>query len=129
MSSKSDNHGHGPLSRRPPGNDIDVDDLEVTNKLLYKIMTLDKSMFDVNEDDIKQHFPFDPSSYPDNDHGSMYMFPPSSPLYRIKTHNWKHQKKKSRQNSCCTKPNKLGLILPLPNCYLNSIHHLSKYDQ
>ena len=45
------------------------------------------------------------------------------------THNWKHQKKKLGQHSCRTKPNKLDLIAPLPNCQLNSIHHSLNYDR
>ena len=32
------------------------------------------------------------------------------------------------QHYCQTMPNKLDLISSLPDCQLNSVHHLSKYD-
>lgn len=72
---------------------------------------------------------FDPSRYPDGEHGFMYMPSPFSFTSGTRTHDWNHQKKKSGQNSSWTKPNKLDLILPLPDWKLNFVHHLSKYDQ
>ena len=49
MSLKSDNHshGHGTPTRRPHSSDINVDEFEVTKELFDKVMTLDKSMFNV----------------------------------------------------------------------------------
>ena len=82
---------------------------------------------DANENDYDKLVPFDPSRYPDGANGAMYMWPLSSPP-RNYTHDCKHQKKKGAC-SRSTKPNKLNLILPLPDFRLNSIHHLLKYDK
>ena len=59
----------------------------------------------------------------------IYMLPSSSSPSRTRTHDRKHQKKKLGQHFCQTKPNKLYLISPLPDCRLNSILHSSKYDR
>ena len=62
-------------------------------KELYgKIMALDGSMFDINEDDVEQHAFFDPSRYPEGENGPMYMPSPSSSPSpsRIRTHDRKH---------------------------------------
>ena len=56
------------------------------------------------------------------------MLPPSSPL-RNQTHDRRHCKKKLGLHSCQTKPTKLNLISPLPDCKLNSVHHSFKYDR
>ena len=82
---------------------------------------------DVDENDYKEHVPFNPYCYPDGQHGAMYMGPPSSPP-RNRTHDRKYQKKKL-SHSRSTKPNKLNLISPLPDFQLNSFHHLLKYDR
>ena len=61
MNPTSKNHSHSSPSGCPLGSDIDVDEFKVTKELLDKVIAFGKSMFDVNEDDIKQHNPFDPS--------------------------------------------------------------------
>ena len=43
---------------RPPGSNINVDEFEVIKELFYKAMALDKTMFNVNEDDVERHVPF-----------------------------------------------------------------------
>ena len=68
---------------------------------------------DACENYYKELVPFDQSCYPDSENGAMYMRSPSSPP-RDRTHNCKHQKKKSSV-SRSTKPNKLTLISPLPD--------------
>ena len=92
-------------------------------------MALDKSIFDVDDDGVEQQVPFNPNRYSNGEHSSMYILPfsYSSPSRTI-THDQKHQKKKLRHNSCQTKPNSLYLISLLPDCQLNSIHHLWKID-
>ena len=37
-----------------------------------KVKELDKSMFDIDEDDIEQHVPFNSSYYPDSKHAFIY---------------------------------------------------------
>ena len=75
MSPKSNIHILGSPTGCPLGADIDIDidvdidEFEVTKGLYDKIMALDKCMFDVNEDDVEQHIPFDPSRYPDGENG------------------------------------------------------------
>ena len=106
MSPNSDKNSNdiGPSTERPPGSDRDAD-----------------------EGNCEELVPFNPSRYPDGANGSMYMRPPSSPP-RNRTHVCKHQKKKgSRSRS--KKPNKLNLILHLPDFRLHSVHHLLKYDR
>ena len=78
--------------------------------------------------DVKEHVPFDSSCYPNGTSASLYMTPPSSPPRNF-THDQKHQKKKLGSHSCCKRPNKLKLILPLPDCKFNSVHHSLKYDR
>ena len=84
------------------------------------------STCDADENYYDELVPFDPSRYPDGANGAMYMRPPLSPP-RNRTHDRKHQKKKSSR-SRSTNPNKLNLISPLPDFQLNSLHHLLKYD-
>ena len=73
VSPKSDGHSHGPPTGRPPGSDINADEVEVIQELFDKVMVLDKSMFDVDEDDVDQYVPFNSSYYPDGENTSMYM--------------------------------------------------------
>ena len=101
MSPKSDSHSQGPTNVRSPGVDNDVE---------YRV-------------------PFNPSRYPDDETGSMYMLPPYSSPSWTKTHDRKHRIKKVGQHYRQTKYNKLDLISPLPGCQENSIHHSSKYDR
>ena len=74
-------------------------------------------MFNVNEDDVEQHVPF-----------YLSLIPLLSPPTNL-THDRKHQKKKLRLHSCQTKPSKLNLISPLPDCRFNSVHHSLEYDR
>ena len=104
----------------PPGSDINVDEFKVTKKLFDKVMALDKSMLGINEDIVEQHVPFNSSWYPNGTSASLYMTLPSSPP-RNCTHDRNHQKKKG-SHSCRTRPNKMKLISPLPDCLLNSVH-------
>ena len=106
MSPISNKHSKdiSPSTGRPPGSNCDAD-----------------------ENEYEELVRFDPSYYPDDSNGLMYMQPPSSPP-RNSIHDYKHQKKKgSRSRS--TEPNKLNLISPLPDFRLNSIHHILKYDR
>ena len=91
MSPKSDNHSHshGPPTGRPLGSDIYVDEFKVTEELFGKVIALDKSMFDVNEDDVEQHVTFNSSRYPDGENSSLYMTPSLSPP-RNCTYDRKH---------------------------------------
>ena len=114
MSPKSDNHSNGPPTGRPPGSDINVDEFKVT-ELFDKIMTLDKSMFSVEKDDVEQHIPFDSSCYPDGENSSLHMSSHSPPP-RNRTHDRKHHKKKLEWYFGQTKFKKVNLILPLPDC-------------
>ena len=113
--------------RRPPCSDINTNEFKVTKELFDEVMALDKSLFDANEVDVEQHVPFNSSCYPDGANASLYMRSPSSPP-RNCTHDRKHQKRKG-SHSRRTKPNKLKLILPLPDCKLNYVHHSLKYDK
>ena len=80
-----------------------------------------------NKNDVDQHVPFDSNRYPDGANALLYMKPPSSPPTNC-TYDRKHQKKKG-SHSYRTKPNKLNLLLPLPDFRLHSVHHLIKYDR
>ena len=82
----------------------------------------------VDQVDVEQYVPFDSSCYSNGICASLYMTPSSSPP-RNRTHDRKHQKKKMDSHSCQTKPNKLKLILFLPDCKFNSVHHSLKYDR
>lgn len=57
----------------------------------------------------------------------MYMSMPFSPP-RTRTHDLKH-KKKLGPRSCQTKLNKLNLLLPIPDCQMNSIYYSLQYDR
>ena len=94
MSPKSENrsNSHGPPTGRPPGSDVNVNEFEVTKELFDKVMALDKSMFDVDEDDVEQHVSFNSSHYSDGENASLYMILPLS-LPRNRTHDRKHQKR------------------------------------
>ena len=56
-------------------------------------MALDKTMLDVDENDVDQHVLFDSSQYPNGTSASLYMTLPSSPP-RNRTHGQEYQKKK-----------------------------------
>ena len=94
------------------------------NNPIHCKVTKKKRLDSVVED---EHVLFDLNRYADGANALLYMRPSSSPP-RNRTHDRKHQKKKgsrSRQH----KPNKLNLLLPLPDFRLHSVHHLLKYDR
>ena len=86
MSPKSKSHSYDPCTRRPLGSDVNVDEFEVTKKLFDKVMALDKCMFNINDDDIEQHVPFNSSCYPDSENTSLYLSPLCSPPWN-RTHD------------------------------------------
>ena len=132
MSPKPDNNSNSncPPTGHPPGSDINVKEFELTKELFDKVMVLDNSSFDANKVDLEEHVPFDSNDYPDGANTSLYMRPPPLPPPPPRNHttNRKHKKKKGSYFQK-TKPNKLKLILPLPDFRLYSVHHLVKYDR
>ena len=129
MSPKSNNssNNNGPPTSCLPGSDINVEEFKITKELCDKVMALHNSSFDTNKVDFEEHVPFNSSCYPGGSNASFYIQPFSLPP-RNRTHVRKYQKKKG-SCSCRTKPNKLNLIMSLPDVRLHSIHHLVKYDR
>ena len=80
VSPKSDKNGDsiGLSIGRPPGSDINGDEFELTKELFDKVMALDNSSFDTNENDCEEHVPFNSSRYFDGANASLYMRPPFS---------------------------------------------------